>query len=239
VGVLQVRDEASGVIGSFNSAAQSLFGTLQQLGGGFADFGNAASSAFSGFATGGPIGAALGAGTALIGETVTYLKQSVDAAGQSQAAFVSLASAVERTGVSWSTVEAATRGVLSALEQTSTFSNTELVGALQRLMATGLSYDQAMKALSASVDFATARHLDLNRASTLVALGLEGNTAVLKRYGLTLETSSAAAKAATADMKLLSDSIGTIDLKNLTSFDAALKSVEETTGDLGIKSKTV
>ena len=70
------------------------------------------------------------------------------------------------------------------MQATTTYSDEQLAGALQRMMTFGLSYDQAMKALGATIDFAAAKQMDLESAATLVGKAVDGNTAIMKRYGV-------------------------------------------------------
>ena len=188
VGVLQVRDEATGVIGQFNSAAQSLFGTMKDLGGSLGAVGGVLSSAFSGFATGGPAGAALGAGAAVLGEVVSGIKACVTEATSSEAIWASLGAAVNRTGESWTALKTGTEAALLSMSKLTTYSDEQLAQALEKLMTFGLSYDEAMKALGETIDFAAAKHMDLESAATLVGKAMDGNTAILKRYGVDITT---------------------------------------------------
>jgi phage-related protein len=198
VGVLQVRDEATEVIGKFNSAAQGLFGTMKDLGGSIGTVGGIAEAAFGGFATGGPVGAALGAGTAAVGAFVTGIQSCVKEATASEAVWASLGAAVERSGGSWQTLKKGTEDALGAMSRTTTYSDEQLAPALEKLMTFGLSYDQAMKALGGTIDLAAAKHMSLETASTIVGKSLDGNAGILKRYGVDV-TSSKDAVAALKD----------------------------------------
>ena len=65
-------------------------------------------------------------------------------------------------------------------------------------MTFGLSYNDAMQALGKSIDFAAAKHMDLTSAATLVGKAMDGNTAILKRYGVDIATTKDQAAALTA-----------------------------------------
>jgi phage-related protein len=178
--VLKVIDETSSTMEKIQSGIGLVGQTLGQLGGGFASVGNIMTD----FAAGGPAGAVIGA----LGETAKGLQDCIKDATASEAVFTSLGAAVTRSGTSWDTVSAATKSALISMEETTTYSKDTLAGALERLMTFGLSYDDAMKALGESVDFAAAKHMDLESAATLVGKAMDGNTAILKRYGVDLET---------------------------------------------------
>jgi phage-related protein len=184
---IKAVDEASGVMGKIQSSLGLLGGALQNLGGGFAAVG----TVVQGFAAGGVAGAAIGA----LGEVAKGLQDCIKEATSSEAVFASLGAAVTRSGTAWDTVSEATKNALLAMQKTTTYSDEELAAALERLMTFGLSYDDAMKALGKTLDFASAKHMDLETAATLVGKAMDGNTAILKRYGVDVATSKDAAVA--------------------------------------------
>jgi len=144
-----------------------------------------------GLAVGGPVGAL----TAAVGETAKGLQDCIKEATASEAVWASLAAAVTRSGTAWDSVSAATHNALLEMQKTTTYSDEQLAAALERLMTFGLSYDQAMQALGKSIDLAAAKHMDLTSAATLVGKAMDGNTAILKRYGVDIATSKDAAAA--------------------------------------------
>jgi phage-related protein len=190
---IKAVDEASGVMGKIQASMSLVGGQLSQLGGGFAQVGGV----IQGFAAGGVAGAAVVA----VGEIAKGLQDCIKEATSSEAVFASLGAAVTRSGVAWETVSEATKGALLAMQKTTTYSDEELAAALERLMTFGLSYDDAMKALGKTIDFAAAKHMDLESAATLVGKAMDGNTAILKRYGVNLETT----KDQAAELKLAHD----------------------------------
>jgi hypothetical protein len=177
---IKAIDEASSVMDKIKGSIGLLGSSLSSLGGGFADVGNV----MTGFATGGPAGAIITAA----GEIVKGLQTCIEDASKTETVFTSLGAAVTRSGIAWDTVSEATKSALIAIEATTVYSKDMLAPALERLITFGLSYDEAMKALGASVDFAAAKHMDLTTAATLVGKAMDGNTAILKRYGVDLET---------------------------------------------------
>jgi phage-related protein len=204
---IKAVDEASGIMGKIQASMGLLGGALQNLGGGFASVG----TVVQGFAAGGVAGAAIGA----LGEVAKGLQDCIKEATSSEAVFASLGAAVTRSGTAWDTVSEATKNTLLAMQKTTTYSDEELAAALERLMTFGLSYDDAMKALGTTLDFASAKHMDLESAATLVGKAMDGNTAILKRYGVDLATSKDAAaaldaahKTAAQSIKALGDGVG-------------------------------
>jgi phage-related protein len=197
VGTLKIIDEASGIIGKVQAGIGGLTGIMGKMGGVMGDVGGIINSAFSGFATGGPAGLALGAGAAILGTVVTGIQSCVKEATASEAVWASLGAAVGRTGESWQALKKGTEAALLAMSKVTTYSDEQLAVALEKLMTFGLSYDDAMKALGKTIDFAAAKHMDLGSAATIVGKAMDGNTAILKRYGVDVTTT----KDATAALK--------------------------------------
>jgi phage-related protein len=205
---LKAQDEVSGVVGRIQSAIGSVTGLMSQMGGVMGDVGNIIGSAFSGFATGGPAGAALGAGTAALSAVVTGIQSCVKEATASEAVWASLGAAVERSGRSWDTLKAGTESALLSMSRFTTYSDEQVAQTMERLMTYGLSYDQAMKALGPTLDFAAAKHMDLESAATLVGKAVDGNTAIMKRYGVDVEVAKDAADKMTPVLAALNDQFG-------------------------------
>jgi phage-related protein len=164
-----------------------LGGTLSQLGGGFAQLG----SVVSGFAAGGPAGAAI----AGMGQIVQGLEWSVKVAGEAQTAWAGLQATLHLTGAAWDEQKLKIDALVSGLSKTTTFADHELVNALQRMATYGMNASQAMDALKAATELAAAKHIDLETAATEIGKAFEGNTTMLKRYGVEL-TSTKDANAA-------------------------------------------
>jgi phage-related protein len=205
---IKAVDEASGVMGKIQASMNLVAGQLSQLGGGFAQVGGV----IQGFAAGGVAGAAVVA----VGEITKGLQDCIKEATASEAVWASLDAAVERSGTAWDKVSTATHDALLAMQKTTTYSDEQLAAALERLMTFGLSYDDAMKALGKTLDFAAAKHMDLESAATLVGKAMDGNTGIMKRYGVDIATTKdqAAALAAAQDaaakaIKAMGDGVGT------------------------------
>jgi hypothetical protein len=179
--VVQAIDEASSTMDKIKASVGLVGSALGDLGGGFTSVGNI----MQGFAGAGIVGVV----SAGLGEVIKGLEASVKQAKDTQAIFTDLGAAVERSGTSWKTVEGGTQKALEAMERITVYSKDQLAGALEKLMTFGLSYNDAMKALSVTIDFATAKHMDLESAATLVGKAVDGNTSIMKRYGVTITES--------------------------------------------------
>lgn len=187
-----------------------LGGTLNQLGGGFSSLG----SVVSGFAGAGVLGAA----TAALGEVIKGFQWSVKEAGESEQAIKNLSIAVEKSGTSWESVKEGTNAALSELQKFTVYSDEQLAGALQRLLTFGMSYEEAMKALGVTVDLAAAKQMDLESAANLVGKTFTGNTAILKRYGIDIQTGKEATAAMKKAIEALTDALKSLGSDALDPF---------------------
>ena len=126
--------------------------------------------------------------------------------------------------------------VVEKLRETTTFSDTQLVGALQRLATYGMSGAQAMDALSTAAEIAAAKHIDLQTASDALGKAFDGNTMLLRRYGVEVSTISQETTLATEAMKEIGDKIQTATTPQVEAFTAAMTSaglsVNDATGKL-------
>ena len=204
-------------MGKIQASLGLLGGALQNLGGGFAAVGGI----IQGFAAGGIAGAAIGA----FSQIAQGLQWSVQEAGASEQAFKDLQVAVEKSGIAWDAVSSATKDYLLNLQKVTVFSDEQVAGALQRLLTFGLDYDQAMKALKETVDLAAAKHLDLETAASLVGKAFQGNTSILRRYGIEVTTTKDATAAFNGVMDQLGTALEKAGPEQFTAFAAAMADV--------------
>jgi phage-related protein len=192
---LRCIDEASSTMEKVQGAIGILGSSIGQLGGGFQSLGNV----MTGFAAGGPVGAVI-SGTV---EVAKGLQECVDAAGKSEQVYKDLAIAVEKSGTSWASVSEKTKEFALSVQSSTKYTDEAVAGMLQRMLTFGMSYTQAMDASRVAVDLAAAKHLDLETAATLVGKAFMGNTSILARYGIDVQSSkdaSSALKLATDDL---------------------------------------
>jgi phage-related protein len=165
----------------------------------------------------------------------------VKEATASEAVWASLGAAVGRTGESWAALKTGTESALLAMSKVTTYSDEQLAQALEKLMTFGLSYDDAMKALGKTIDFAAAKHMDLESAATIVGKAMDGNTSILKRYGVDITTTkdaTAALKDAHDAAKIAIDGMGTGVDGWVTSITTAIGATTDfQTGLAGAKDK--
>ena len=109
-------------------------------------------------------GALLAAGGAMVAlvaakaasELAKFAKESVAASIAQQRAFQELASATGRVGVSYRSVQGDLDGVFRAIQRTTTAGDDLSAKTLTRLINTTGSYDNALKLLTPTIDFAAA-----------------------------------------------------------------------------------
>ena len=146
---------------------------MSELGGPFDTLGGIV----SGFARGGPAGA----GIAMIGDAVGFLKDSVGAAAESERVMTALKTAVENQGTAWGTVKEGIDKTLQSMQSTSRFSDEELAQALATLVQHGMDVNEAMKALPTAMDAAVGSGKPLSEIATAVGKAFEGQNTGLTR----------------------------------------------------------
>jgi len=225
---IRAIDEASGVMGKI-SASMGLIGMeLETLGPGFAQLGQV----IQGFAVGGPTGAAIVG----IGEVVKGLQDSVTAAGNLQTVWGNLQSVMHLTGDAWTTMKTQVDALVESLRTTTTFSDTDLIGAFQSLITYGMSSAQAMQGLSAAVELAAAKHIDLTTAASALGKAFDGNAMLLRRYGIEVATVTQETSLGTEAIKEMGVNLLIATGPQLTAFTAAMAdaglAVQDSTGKM-------
>src|SRR3990172_5177850 len=202
---LRARDEASRVVQGFASQLTSLKGVAPGL------------------------GLAFGA-QQLVQAFVSGIKSSIAAALEAEEAQARLRAAIERTGASWDLLGPAIQHQLTRLQETTRFSDEEASAELQRLTTITCSYGRAMQALGPTLDLAAAMHMDVESAARVLAVALEGNTAMLSRYGIVLDdTTKEALKTADAQERLniilaaFTEKVGGAAVRDVESVSGAYK----------------
>jgi hypothetical protein len=231
---IKAVDEASSVFEKIQASMGILGSSLSQLGGGF----QSAGSIISGFAGGGVIGAA----AAGIGELIKGLQWSTKEAAASEQAWVNLQAAIGATGPAWDAIKAQVGDFAAAIQKSTTQSDEAVVGAIQRMTTFGMSYQDAMKAVSAAVDLAAAKHLDLETAADLLGKTFSGNASILSRYGINLDQiKESLGKGATdaqiyeAVLAQLNDQFGGTAVAQAQTYAGAQERLKNAVSDLGEK----
>ena len=176
---IEAVDYTKDVFASIQANLSQISGVIAEVGPGFDSLGRV----LQGFAAGGVVGA----GIAGVGELVGFLKDSVNAAAESEKVWTDLAAAVERSGVNFSQVKGDLEEVAVSLSKISTFDDEAIVSAMKNLMTYGMDYKTAMEAVASAVDLAAAKSMDLQSATTMIGKAYTENYSALERYGVVID----------------------------------------------------
>jgi hypothetical protein len=139
----------------------------------------------------------------------TYLVQGVKSAanelmsftrlaGEEQLGIERLGAAVRATGADWGEAQTAIESYLAAELDRISLDDGDGRDALTRLTTATGDYQRALELLPLAADLARGKSIDLATASEIVGKVAEGNTAILSRYGITLEEGATATEALAA-----------------------------------------
>jgi hypothetical protein len=197
---IKAVDEASSVIEKQQVALMGVANVLTGLGPGFSQIGNV----ISGFAVGGPMGAAI----AGIGDVVQGLKGCVSEAEKMQDTWNRLKVVIENMGVTWDAAGGKIKTFIESMMGLSKFSEADLANALKVLVGYGMDLDTAMKTMTATMDLATAKQVNLETAATAVGKAFEGQDGILTRMGITISDATPKAEKFSTQMAEIAKRFG-------------------------------
>jgi len=221
---IKAVDEASGVFGQLSSA---LTGALSQLG----PLGQQLSSVITGFATAGPMGAAV----AGIGALAVSLKGCFEAAVSAEDVWNRLKGTVERSGEAWSGVEEQIHNATEALMGVSRFDDEQMAAALKTLMDFGMKLPEALNTLNSVMDLATAKQVDLSIAAQNVGKAFQGNTGLLERMGVVVSESKDVAVKFSETMENVQKQFGGAAQADLSTYAGKMAQLQIKMAELGEK----
>lgn len=130
--------------------------------------------------------AALLGGAAVAGVTVLAkgLWDAAQAAGEEELGIAKLGEAVKATGADWDTASAAIEDYLAAELKRTALDDGAGREAISRLTMMTNDYREALELMPLAQDLARAKGMDLATAAEIVGKVHEGNTSILKRYGI-------------------------------------------------------
>jgi hypothetical protein len=135
---------------------------------------------------------AIGAGAA----TVTGALSDLAREGNEDAASMeAVRVATENTGASWDTAEGELSGFIDKMRDTASIGDDKMKPVLASLIATTGDYGKSMELAGLAADLARGKNMSLSTAGELVGKVAEGNTGILKRYGITLDENATAEEA--------------------------------------------
>jgi ABC-type cobalt transport system substrate-binding protein len=103
--------------------------------------------------------------------------------------------AVENAGGSWDTAEGELSDFIDRMRDTAAIGDDEMKPVLASLTAVTGDYEKSMNLAALAADLARGKNMSLSTAGELVGKVAEGNTSILKRYGITLDENASAEEA--------------------------------------------
>ncbi len=156
---------------------------------------------------------------------VDFVQDSIAASIEQQRIFVGLSSALSNVGVSFSAVKGDLDGLFNSLQRTTKYGDTDSAAALEKLIRVTGNYDQAMRLLVPTMEFASAMQIDMATAARLAGQASSGMTGTLSRYGIILDDTTKKQLAAADAMgkteiiaRLLNDKFGGSAAAELDAF---------------------
>ena len=165
-------------------------------------------------------GTALGLGVAL------QSMGSADSAAQQQ-----LQAAITATGNTWGDYATQIDTTIKAGENFGQ-NAAQTQGALQALTTATNDPTKALQFMGVAFDLAAARHIDLVSAATLVARALEGNTRILKQYGIDTTGVATSSTAAAAAVTVLGTKLAGQAAASVNTFNGRIDVAKAKIGDL-------
>jgi len=144
---------------------------------------------------------AAGAGVAVGGALVLGLKSSVEAAMEAEKSQANLRSALKNVGSDTPAVRGQIDTMVSSLTNLGGWDDEDLQDAFADLTRTTGDAGKAMQNMGLVSDLARAKNISLSQAAKIVGRVQNGNTGILKRYGIELKKGATAHDALAAMQK--------------------------------------
>jgi len=221
---IKAVDEASSVLDKIQGSMSVFGNALSGLGSGFSEVG----SVIQGFAGAGVMGAA----AASVGVVVKGLQDCFKEAKESEAVFNSLATSVEKQGVSWAKASEGVQTFLNGMMKVTSFSDEQMAKALKVLLDYGMDLDTAMKSLGTTMDLATGKQIDLETAAKAVGRAFEGNASLLTRMGVEVTKAKDDSVVFADAMTKLQEKFGGAAQSDLEAYAGKQKQVSVAIGEL-------
>lgn len=129
-------------------------------------------------------GAIAGLGLLAVSE---FLKSSVEAAADNEAAWSRIAVAVNNAGISFRGVQGDLKTTFTEIADGTRYSETQVSSVFGTLLTLTKNYQGSLENVNVVTNLAAAMQIDLNTAAELVGRVMTGNTQMLSRYGITVK----------------------------------------------------
>ena len=141
---------------------------------------------------------ALGAGLALGTGLVKGLQGSVQAALEAEESQARVDAALQKVGATSAVFKGKVDGAITSLSQMSGFDDEDLANAFADMTRTTGNAQASLKNMAVVADLARAKNIPLAQAARIVGRVQNGNTGILKRYGIELKKGATAQDALAA-----------------------------------------
>ena len=160
------------------------------------------------------------------------IESFVGEAMKNQSAIEALNSALSKQGIAYNSVRTEVESYASSLQNVTKYSDEEVLAVITRLVQGGLSYKEAMGSVNSVLDLASARQMDSVTASQLLVRAYQGNTEMLKRYGIYVDEGKTAQEGFNNTLKAIADTMGGRALVEGQTFAGQLAILKNTWSDL-------
>lgn len=155
----------------------------------------------------GELGLAVSAGAAIWG-LVEFGKESLEKFSELEQSSMQLSMAMKNLGVYTEESFKAMQEYAAKQSETTAFSREQVQNTMALLTTFGLYGKKLEEVAQGAMNLAVARHMDLNSAAMLLGRAYDGNTTMLKRYGITIHDTGDSAKNFEQVMHLMQERFG-------------------------------
>ena len=120
---------------------------------------------------------------------IPYFKEAIKEAADQEKQESLLANAMKQRGIYTEEVYAQNLRLADSLQVLSIYQDDQILNAERILLQLGVEQNQLENVTKATMDFATAKGMDLSSASEIVAKSIGTSTNALKRYGIEIDNS--------------------------------------------------
>lgn len=151
---------------------------------------------------------ALGAVQETFGRLISFLGESLKAYSENETAVKRLNLALQNQGFYTDAYSKDLQGLATQLQSVSTFSDEAILETMQLLTTFGLAGKELKSTTKAALDLSTGLGIDLRTATMLLGKAWEGNTTMLQRYGIVVDSSLSASERFEAVLRKINDRFG-------------------------------
>jgi hypothetical protein len=170
--------------------------------------------------------------TSAVGSAIGSLKESIELSAIQEKAVNNLNASLARAGNLFEGVSEELQNYASSLQQASTFGDEVILDNIALLQSlTNLDKDGLKVATQSALDLAAAQGIDLESATRLVARATQGNTDILRRYGVEVQKGSSNAETFANALTQINAQFGGAAQSQLNTYAGVTQAVSNAIGD--------